>query len=73
LLPLHEWDFSVTAERYESPYGRLLEAVPLAPGFPPIQFVSEPLGRNIHRTRIYASLHETLDTGMRRRISRCAA
>ena len=31
----------------------LLEAVPLAPGFAPIQFIGEPLGRIFHRDQKY--------------------
>jgi hypothetical protein len=46
---MDEVDFAVTAERYESPYSQLLEAVPFALGFAPVKFVGEPVGRIFHR------------------------
>jgi hypothetical protein len=49
LLPMDEVDFAVMAERYESPYSQLLEAVPLAFGFAPVKFVGEALGRISHQ------------------------
>jgi hypothetical protein len=35
LLPMYKRDFPALAERYESPYRQLPEAVPLALGFAP--------------------------------------
>ena len=47
---MHEGDFLAMAERHKAAYlGKLLEAVPLAPGFAPIQFVGEPFERIFHR------------------------
>jgi hypothetical protein len=68
LLPKHYGNFPALAQRDKSAYlGKLLEAVPLAPGFAPIEFVSEPSGRSIHRIRIYTSHHEMLNTSRSRR------
>ena len=72
--PPHHSDFLALAERDISTYlGKLLEAVPLASGFAPIQFVSEPLGRTFHGIRIYKNHRETLDTDRSRTSSRWAA
>jgi hypothetical protein len=50
VLPAHQGDFLALAEGAKSRYwAELLEAVPLAPGFAPIQFIGEPLGRIFHR------------------------
>jgi hypothetical protein len=50
VLPAHQGDFPALAEGAKSTYwAAILEAVPLAPGFAPIQFTGEPLGRIFHR------------------------
>jgi hypothetical protein len=50
VLPAHQGDLLALAEGAKSRYwAELLEAVPLAPGFAPIQFIGEPLGRIFHR------------------------
>jgi hypothetical protein len=50
VLPAHQGDFLALAEGAQSTYwAALLEAVPLAPGFAPIQFIGEPLGPIFHR------------------------
>jgi hypothetical protein len=70
-LSLHKADFLALAKRDISTYlGKLLEAVPLASGFAPKQFVSEPLGRTFHWIRIYKSHHETLYASRSRTSSR---
>jgi hypothetical protein len=50
VLPAHQGDFLALAEGAKSTYwAELLEAVPLAPGFAPIQFIGEPPRRIFHR------------------------
>jgi hypothetical protein len=57
LPPMHEGYFLALAERNKPAYlGKLPETVPFAPGFAPIQLVSEASERIFHRDE---SMHKT--------------
>jgi hypothetical protein len=61
----YQGDFPALAERDIAAYiSKLREAVPLASGFAPIQFVREPIG--FHRFRIYTNPESVVAGGIRR-------